>query len=62
METIPPPEVQEKASVSDAETVPKPTTTDPLPLAAYPRLSNAPPARSPRPTLPPPLVQRKASY
>ena len=38
-----------------------PTTTDPSAETANAVLPNDPPARSPRPTMPPPLVQRNAS-
>jgi hypothetical protein len=38
-----------------------PTMTDPSAFAAAAKLPNVPPGRSPRPTIPPPEVQRNAS-
>src|SRR5688572_18740472 len=55
---MPPEAVQRKASVPEPEPL-APTITEPSALTPEALLS-IPPGRWPRPTIPPPLVQRKA--
>src|SRR4051812_9451544 len=60
---MPPALVQRNASRLEGVVprLPEPTTTEPSALTPLAELSKSPPERSPSPTMPLPLVQRKAS-